>query len=184
LLWNCIVDPRFRFNPEFRFGFPYRMIIHPTASGGAGLWESFYPNLAPRLGVAWHPGGKSGWVFRAGTGLFYDRYPLGFLNDGIQKDGVQGFEQYLLGAQAAQAFALYQGGTFAQPFPGVAPSIYRFAPGFLSTYSRKLTAGVELKLAAPVTPTLLRLTYTLNYIAWIQKSFGTMGFLLILTHTW
>lgn len=27
-------------------------------------------NVAPRLGVAWHPGGTSGWVFRAGAGLF------------------------------------------------------------------------------------------------------------------
>ena len=74
-------------------------------------------NLAPRLGVAWHPSGKSGWVLRAGTGLFYDRYPLGFLNDAIQKDGVQGFEQYLLGAHAAQAFALFQGGLSRSLFP-------------------------------------------------------------------
>jgi hypothetical protein len=103
-------------------------------------------NVAPRLGVAWHPGGTSGWVFRAGTGLFYDRYPLGFLNDAIQKDGIHGFEQYLTGAQAVQAFNLYQGGSLLQPLPGIGPSIYRAAPGFLSTYSRKLTAGVERKL--------------------------------------
>jgi hypothetical protein len=110
-------------------------------------------NIAPRLGVAWHPGGASSWVFRAGTGLFYDRYPLGFLNNALQLNGVQGFEQYLVGAQAAQAFTLFRGGSFLQRLPGVQPSIYRAAPGFLSTYSRKLTAGVERKLDRDTTIT-------------------------------
>jgi outer membrane receptor protein involved in Fe transport len=49
-------------------------------------------NLAPRLGLAWQPHGRGAWVFRAGAGLFYDRYPLAFLNDAIQKDGINGFE--------------------------------------------------------------------------------------------
>jgi len=110
-------------------------------------------NLAPRLGLAWHPGGNSGWVFRAGTGLFYDRYPLAFLNDALQKDGLHGFEQYLTGTQAQQAFTLAQGGSFVQPFPRVVPSTYRAAPGFLSTYSRKLTMGAERKLDRDTTLT-------------------------------
>ncbi len=110
-------------------------------------------NAAPRLGVAWHPGGASKWVFRAGTGLFYDRYPLAFLNDALQKDGVHGFEQCLIGAEAARAFALARGGSLAQPLPGAALSIYRAAPGFLSTYSRKLTAGVERRLDRDTTVT-------------------------------
>ena len=40
-------------------------------------------NFSPRLGLAWHPGGNSNWVFRAGAGFFYDRYPLGFLADAV-----------------------------------------------------------------------------------------------------
>src|SRR6202011_222892 len=103
-------------------------------------------NLSPRVGFAWHPRGSASFVLRGGFGLFYDRYPLAFLNDAVQKNGVHGFEQYLVGAQAAQAFTLFQGGSFLRPLPGVQPSIYRAAPGFLSTYSRKLTAGVERKL--------------------------------------
>jgi len=50
-------------------------------------------NVAPRVGVAWRPGAKSAWVVRAGAGLFYDRYPLAWLNDAIQKDGVRGEER-------------------------------------------------------------------------------------------
>ena len=49
-------------------------------------------NLAPRAGLAWRRGAKSAWVVRAGGGLFYDRYPLAWLNDAIQKDGVRGDE--------------------------------------------------------------------------------------------
>src|SRR5262249_9041171 len=42
-------------------------------------------NLALRLGLAWKPGRNAPYVLRAGSGLFYDRYPLAFLNDAIQK---------------------------------------------------------------------------------------------------
>ena len=110
-------------------------------------------NIAPRLGLAWHPISASRWVLRAGTGLFYDRYPLAFLNDAIQKDGRHGFEQYLTGAQAVQAFVLAQGGTQQQPLTGADVSTYKAAPGFLSTYSRKLTAGVERQLDRDTTLT-------------------------------
>src|SRR5205085_6556101 len=41
-------------------------------------------NLAPRVGVAWHPRGSASFVLRGGFGLFYDRYPLAFLNDVLQ----------------------------------------------------------------------------------------------------
>ncbi len=95
-------------------------------------------NLAPRLGLAWRPAGRAPWVFRAGFGLFFDRYPLAFLNDAIQKDGLRGFEQYLVGEWAAAA---YRGAP-----AGGAASVYQPDTRFPSTYSRKLTAGVERSL--------------------------------------
>jgi hypothetical protein len=102
-------------------------------------------NFAPRLGIAWQPHGRGGWVFRAGAGLFYDRYPLAFLNDAIQKDGIHGFEQYAAGADAVRVFALARGGTLTAPIDGIARTLYRPDPGFDSTptYSRKFTAGGE-----------------------------------------
>jgi hypothetical protein len=39
---------------------------------GAPLWATTWTNFAPRFGVAWQPGKKSGLVLRAGIGLFYD----------------------------------------------------------------------------------------------------------------
>ena len=98
-------------------------------------------NVAPRLGIAWHPGGESGWVFRAGAGLFYDRYPLAYLNDALQKDGVHGYEVYAAGSAASL------------PLTG-AHSIYYAAPRFLSTYSRKVTLGVERKIDTDTTLTV------------------------------
>lgn len=110
-------------------------------------------NIAPRLGIAWQPKGRGKWVFRAGAGLFYDRFPLAFLNDAIQKDGVNGYEQYAEGAQAASIFALSQGGTLTAPVPGIVPTAYRPQAAFASnsTYSRKFTAGVERTLNADTT---------------------------------
>ncbi|MBS1855656.1 MAG: TonB-dependent receptor [Acidobacteria bacterium] len=113
-------------------------------------------NLAPRLGIAWQPRGRGPWVFRAGAGLFYDRYPLAYLNNGIQKDGVHGFEQYAVGADAAFAFALAHGGTLAAPLPGIAHSVYTPDPSFdaTPTYARKFTAGVERSLGPDTTLTV------------------------------
>jgi hypothetical protein len=113
-------------------------------------------NIAPRLGVAWHPNGRGPWVFRAGAGLFYDRYPLAFLNDAIQKDGIHSFEQYAVGADAVRAFALSRGGVLPGPIAGMAQSVYRPDPGFDSnpTYSRKFTAGLERALDPDTTLTV------------------------------
>jgi len=100
-------------------------------------------NWAPRLGVAWRPDARIPLVLRAGAGLFYDRYPLAWLNDAIQKDGVRGFEQYLTGPGATAAFRLAAGGTLLAPLAGVGRSAYRTSGAFPSPYGRKLTAGAE-----------------------------------------
>jgi hypothetical protein len=113
-------------------------------------------NIAPRLGIAWQPHGQSKWVFRAGAGLFYDRYPLAFLNEAIQKNGTSAFEQYAVGAEAAVAFQLSHGGTLASSIPNVAPSIFRPGGAFdaTPTYSRKFTAGLERAIDRDTTLTV------------------------------
>jgi hypothetical protein len=80
-------------------------------------------NIAPRLGIAWHPRGESKWVLRAGAGIFYDRYPLAFVNQGLLKDGVRGWE-------------VYNGQV----------KTYRFAPGFRAAASFKASGGVERRI--------------------------------------
>ena len=87
-------------------------------------------NLAPRLGLAWRPSHDAPWVFRAGFGLFFDRFALAFLNDAIQKDGRTAWETYL-GARAT----------------------YHASADFPATYSRKLSAGVERALNRDTTIT-------------------------------
>jgi len=91
-------------------------------------------NIAPRLGLAWNPGGDSNTVFRFGAGLFFDRYPLSFLNEAIQKDGVNAYEQ------------------FTYPSLGLNfRSTYRAANQLPGAYGAKLTGGVERKLNADTT---------------------------------
>lgn len=94
-------------------------------------------NFAPRLGVAWRPGSTSTWVFRAGAGLFFDRYPLAFLNDPVQKDGTRAFERYATGAAATRAYIT----------PAAVTQIpiaqYSVSQHFPSTYAPRITAGVE-----------------------------------------
>lgn len=104
-------------------------------------------NIAPRLGVVFRPSPASPWVLRAGWGLFYDRYPLAFLNDAIQKDGRNAAEVYLTGGLAE---AVFRG---AAPVPP-ATITYLASERFLSTYSIKTVAGVERSLDKDTTISL------------------------------
>lgn len=115
----------------------------------AGL-PSSSNNAAPRIGLAWRPSQTRPLVFRAGAGLFYDRYPLAFLNEAVQKNGVQAFEQYAAGADAVRAFTSPRAGAVL----GVAQRSYSASADFPSTYSRKLSAGVEYGVGADSTVTV------------------------------
>lgn len=96
-------------------------------------------NLAPRLGLAWRPTAARPLVLRAGFGLFYDRYPLAWLNEALQKNGLQGFEQYGAGPDALRAWQLPR----SAPVPGLPRLTYSTAAHFPSTYSRKWSTGLE-----------------------------------------
>ncbi|MEP7366411.1 MAG: TonB-dependent receptor [Acidobacteriota bacterium] len=100
-------------------------------------------NVAPRVGLSWRPVPKRPLVLRAGLGLFYDRYPLAYLNPAVQKDGNRGFEQYLTGTEAAAAFRLNRGGALAQPLPFGGQATYTASQRFPSTYGRKFSVGME-----------------------------------------
>ena len=108
-------------------------------------------NFAPRLGFAWHPGAKSPWVIRAGAGLFFDRYPLAFLNDAVQKNGVHGFEQYAAGSAAQQVQNFTGGAPIQSALPFLPSGRYGTASHFPSTYGARVTAGVERAIDSETT---------------------------------
>src|SRR5713101_1660497 len=106
-------------------------------------------NVSPRIGLAWSPSPKL--VFRAGYGLFFDRYVLANLTRAIEKDGSQAFEQVVDGNAAASLFAAAQGGPLVAPASGIAPSIFRPDPQMATPYSQQASAGAEYLLAKNLT---------------------------------
>jgi hypothetical protein len=106
-------------------------------------------NVSPRLGLAWSPSSK--WVFRAGYGVFFDRYVLADLTRAIEKNGTQAFEQVADAGVAANLFAAAQGGPLAAPAAGIAPSIFRPDPRMATPYSLQASAGGEYLLAKNLT---------------------------------
>ncbi len=70
-------------------------------------------NVSPRIGVAWSPSPK--WVFRAGYGIFFDRYVLANLTRAVEKNGIQAFEQVADANVAVGIFATAQGGPLVAP---------------------------------------------------------------------
>src|SRR5260370_40160167 len=79
-------------------------------------------NVSPRIGLSWSPSPK--WAFRAGYGIFFDRYVLANLTRAIEKDGSQAFEQVVDGNAAASLFAAAHGWALGAPASVIAPSIY------------------------------------------------------------
>ena len=106
-------------------------------------------NFSPRLGLAWSPAKE--WVVRGGFGLLYDRLPLAFLNRAIQKNGVQAFEQVASDAESTSVFAANGGGRVLAPVVGIAPSIFRADPHFITPYSTQASVGVEHLLSENIT---------------------------------
>jgi hypothetical protein len=106
-------------------------------------------NFSPRLGLAYHV--APSWVFRAGYGLFFDRYVLASLNPVLQKDGTRGFEQVLFGTTAAALFPSMGGGALSAPLPGVAPSVYRSDRNLATPYSQQTSFAAEHLLAHDLT---------------------------------
>src|SRR6516225_3278571 len=84
-----------------------------------GRWATGVPTatVSPRIGVAWSPSPK--WVFRAGYGVFFDRYVLANLTRAIEKNGSQAFEQVVDGTAAASLFAGAQAGHLLRLFLGL-----------------------------------------------------------------
>ncbi len=106
-------------------------------------------NVSPRIGLAWSPSLR--WVFRAGYGIFFDRYVLANLTRAIEKNGSQAFEQVADGNAAASLFAAAQGGPMVAPASEIAPSIFRPDPRMATPYSQQASAGAEYLLAKNLT---------------------------------
>jgi outer membrane receptor for ferrienterochelin and colicin len=106
-------------------------------------------NVSPRIGLAWSRSPKL--VFRAGYGVFFDRYVLSNLTRAIDKNGSQAFEQVADGNAAASLFAAAQGGPLVAPASGIAPSIFRLDPRMATPYSQQASAGAEYLLAKNLT---------------------------------
>ena len=106
-------------------------------------------NVSPRIGLAWSPSPR--WVFRAGYGVFFDRYVLANLARAIEKNGSRAFEQVADGNAAASLFAAAQGGPLVAPASGIVPSIFRPDPRMATPYSQQASAGAEYSLAKNLT---------------------------------
>ena len=106
-------------------------------------------NVSPRIGLAWSPSPK--WVFRAGYGIFFDRYVLANLARAIEKNGSQGFEQVADGSVAANVFMAAKGGLLSAPAAGIAPSMFRPDPRMATPYSQQASVGAEYLLANNLT---------------------------------
>jgi hypothetical protein len=106
-------------------------------------------NVSPRIGLAWSLSSK--WVWRAGYGIFFDRYVLANLARAIEKNGSQAFELVADGGAAANLFALAQGGPLSAPAVGAAASIFRPDPNMATPYSQQASVGTEYLLAKNLT---------------------------------
>ena len=143
--FGVFLQDQWRVNPELTLNLGGRYDVETLPSP----FRTDSNNFSPRFGLAWSPSNE--WVVRAGLGLYYDRLPLAFLNRAIQKNGVQAFEEVATDTDAATVFAANGGGRATTPISGIAPSIFRIDPQFVTPYSAQANIGVEHLLTGDLT---------------------------------
>jgi hypothetical protein len=104
-------------------------------------------DFAPRLGLAWQPGGKSKFVLRAGFGIFYDRFALQNVIMARRFDGV-----------LQQQFVVYNPNSYPKPPAITVPStIQELSPSLRAPSIIQSALTLERQL---VRRTTLAVTYT------------------------
>lgn len=104
-------------------------------------------DFAPRIAVAWQPGGKSKFVLRAGFGMFYDRFALANVVMAKRFDGT-----------VQQQFVINNPDSFPNPPAITVPSaVQELSPSLRSPYIMQSAVTVERQLAPRTT---LAVTYT------------------------
>jgi carboxypeptidase family protein/TonB-dependent receptor-like protein len=122
------------------------MRLLPNLSLAAGIrydWQSYIHdpnNVAPRVSMAYAPGGSSKLVIRGGTGLFYDRIGPNPVLDALRFDGVR-LLRYVI-PDPGYPVALTAGQTLAAQ----APSVVRFAPEAVVPSMLQSSVGIEREL--------------------------------------
>ncbi len=133
--------------------------VTPTFSLNAGLrWEGQndihnWKDFAPRLGLAWMPGGKDGkTVIRMGAGIFYDRFPAPQVLQTLRFDG-QTQQQFVVNNPA---FYPQVPSIASLEAMGLPQTIRTLAPNLRSPRLMQTSLGLEREMPLGM---LLSLTY-------------------------
>lgn len=106
-----------------------------------------FRDFAPRLGLAWQPGGKSKFVLRAGFGIFYDRFALANIVTARRFNGA-----------VQQQFVVNDPDSFPNPPAITVPSaIEEVSPSLRTPYLMQSAVTIERQLARGTT---VAITYT------------------------
>ncbi|MGA8868920.1 MAG: carboxypeptidase regulatory-like domain-containing protein, partial [Candidatus Sulfotelmatobacter sp.] len=142
--------------------FPTGLVVPGDKGVPAGLTQTYYKAIAPRIGIAWSPGNSGKTSFRAGWGLFYNPIeqlvleqfsaepPFGgsIINSNTQ------FNTPFIGQDGTQFPNVFGG--FITPKPGTAVDWSRYEPILLfgqfqphmrAQYSAQYNLGIQRELA-------------------------------------
>jgi hypothetical protein len=113
-------------------------------------------NLAPRLGVAWSPGGTGRTVVRGSTGLFFDRIPLRAAANALLSAGnttdVSRLRQVAVSLSPTQAGAPVFPGILSSAVPSVTlPALTTMDRQLQTAYSRQAALEIERQVATGTT---------------------------------
>jgi len=134
--------------------------LTPTLSLDAGLrWEwqndiHDWKNFAPRMGLAWMPGGNSSkTVIRMGAGIFYDRFPAAQVLQTMRFNG-RTQQQFVL--KNPIFYPQVPSTALLEAF-GLPQTVRTLAPNLQAPYLIQASLGIERELP-------LRMVASLNYI--------------------
>jgi outer membrane receptor protein involved in Fe transport len=111
-------------------------------------------NFGPRLGFAYSPLASDKLVVRGGYGIFFGRTPAIMLGTAHSQNGIQVINLTFTGAQIPAFPSRFSSIPTGANLP--APSIYVFAPDYVSPYTQQWSFGAEYELSKDLS---LNVTY-------------------------
>ena len=140
---------------------PFDPLRGSLAPPGAAYYRGARANLSPRLAAAWQPASR--WIFRAGYGIFYQPYPVGYASLSIPQNTLPG-NTTLLRQQIPELS--YPLAPFLARGAAVLPTVTGFDWTRPDTYAQHWIASAAIHLTRELT---LQTAYVGNHALHLRR---------------
>lgn len=137
-------DPYEGFSPNIRLH-PSIKYVRDGRFGGRAVTKFDRNNFAPRLGIAWNPGGSDRWVIRAGAGVFFAEDFANVVND-MTSNPPQGIRQAPVGDAVTPTLSMLDPFSLSSSALITIPRLFSLDPNLVLPYVTQYSLTITRQL--------------------------------------